>query len=219
MEHETLPDGDALNGDGLALDRRTVLGLLGAGGVSAATGTARGNPGGGKGGEGPTRKWNQDIDARGDDLFDLRSIEVDHVYMAARKADVIIWKDGEGVFHADSSEGMVESGEDIIEVTQAAVGSLTDDRIGPEGSDDLALEAADGETETGTNLVLGTWEDADYQRFEAVPRAPDLYTLEPTHADLAVDVWEVDPGPGADLRHWTPTGSNNQLWAFQDPDA
>lgn len=104
----------------------------------------------------------------------------------------------------------------VWEVTELGEGVF---QIGPKGSDDLALEAENGETETGTNLVPGTWEDADHQRFEAVPRAPDRYSLEPTHADLAVDVWEVDPEPGADLRHWNPTGSSNQLWAFQDPGA
>ncbi|WP_339106150.1 RICIN domain-containing protein [Haloterrigena salinisoli] len=92
-------------------------------------------------------------------------------------------------------------------------------RISPVDADGLALETADGGTDTGTNLELGAWEDADHQKFEANPVAPDRYTLEPTHADdLAIDVWEVDPEPGADLRHWNVTNGSNQLWKFQDPE-
>ncbi|WP_245550146.1 RICIN domain-containing protein [Halopiger xanaduensis] len=92
-------------------------------------------------------------------------------------------------------------------------------RIAAAGDENLVLEAADGGTDTGTNLELGTWEDADYQKFAAVPRSEEAYTLEPTHADLAADVWEVDPEPGADIRHWNPSGGNNQLFKFVESDS
>ncbi len=132
--------------------------------------------------------------------------------------------DDEIVMSVDDDDGLVDGANVYNEtVGEAAVQEWTvtelEDgvyRISPAGDDDLALEAADGETDTGTNLELGTWEDADHQRFEAVPRSPEAYTLEPTHADLAVDVWEVDPDPGADLRHWEPGSSSNQLFAFLD---
>lgn len=91
MGHDTPQHGDDSSGNGFTFDRRTVLGLLEVGGVGVATGTVRGDRGEEKR---PTQKWNQDIDARGHNLFDLRSIEVDYVYTAARKADVIVWKDG-----------------------------------------------------------------------------------------------------------------------------
>lgn len=117
--------------------------------------------------------------------------------------------DGADVYN----ETVGEAAEQLWDVTELEDGVY---RIGPAGADDLVLEAADGGTDTGTNLELGIWEDADHQRFEAVPRSEVGYTLEPTHADLAVDVWEVDPDPGADLRHWNPTGSSNQLFEFVD---
>lgn len=91
-------------------------------------------------------------------------------------------------------------------------------RIAAADNEDLVLEAADGGTDTGTNLELGQWEGADYQKFAAVPESGTGYTLEPTHANLAADVWERDPDPGADIRHWNVTGAENQLFAFIDPD-
>nr|WP_274323151.1 PKD domain-containing protein [Halosimplex aquaticum] len=92
-------------------------------------------------------------------------------------------------------------------------------RISAADADDLVLEAADGGTDTGTNLELGQWEGADYQKFAVVPKSGRGYTLEPTHADLAADVWERDPEPGADIRHWNVTGADNQQFAFLDPSA
>ena len=95
-------------------------------------------------------------------------------------------------------------------------------RIGPADAEDLVLEANDGNTDTGTNLVLGTWNDEDAQRWDVVGlgsvRGNTYYSLQPAHANLAVDVWEVDPDPGADLRFWNPTGANNQGFAFLEPD-
>lgn len=120
--------------------------------------------------------------------------------------------DGANVYN----ETIGEAAQQLWEVTELGDGAY---RIGPAGAEDLVLEAADGDTDTGTNLALGTWEDADYQKFEAVPRSEAGYTLEPTHADLAADVWEVDPDPGADIRHWRPTGSSNQLFEFMESDS
>ncbi|WP_276255868.1 RICIN domain-containing protein [Halomontanus rarus] len=118
--------------------------------------------------------------------------------------------DGANVYN----ETVGEATEQVWEATELEDGTF---RIDAANGDGLVLEAEDGETGTGTNLVLGTWEGAEYQKFEAVPRSDVAYTLEPAHADLAVDVWEVDPEPGADLRHWSPTGGNNQLFTFRDP--
>lgn len=57
----------------------------------------------------------QDVNAQDHDLFDLHSVKIDHVHVAARDAEVIVWKDAEGVFHADSREETVASGEDVLE--------------------------------------------------------------------------------------------------------
>lgn len=118
--------------------------------------------------------------------------------------------DGANVYN----ETVGETDEQLWEVTELGDGVY---RIDAASGNDLVLEAEDSGTGAGTNLMLGTWEGADYQKFEAVLRSDVTYTLEPTHADLAADVWEVDPDPGADIRHWTPSGSNNQLFTFRDP--
>lgn len=68
------------------------------------------------------------MDADSNALDNLNAVDVDHVYTAARDADVIVWKDKKGVFHADGRDGEVASGKDVITVTQAAVDSLTDGR-------------------------------------------------------------------------------------------
>lgn len=112
--------------DGLTLTRRTALGLLGIGTVGAAmAGTTTADHG--DGGD-DVRPWNQHVDAKGHDLRDLHALDVEHVYTAARDADVIVWRDENDVFHADSRDGTVESGEDVMVVTQAAVDSLTEGR-------------------------------------------------------------------------------------------
>ena len=130
--------------------------------------------------------------------------------------DIVMSVDGELVDGANVyNDTWGEASGQVWDVTEVEDGIF---RIGPAGAEDLVIETADGGTDTGTNLELGTWEGADYQKFAAVPGSDVAYTLEPTHASLAVDVWEVDPNPGADLRHWNVTGGNNQLFAFQDPD-
>ncbi|WP_276255884.1 RICIN domain-containing protein [Halomontanus rarus] len=116
--------------DGVTLTRRTALALLGVGGIGAAmSGSAGASSAGGVTGQGAdARPWNQDVDAQGYGLSDLGTLEVDHVHTAARDADVLVWKDEDGVFHADNREETVASGEDVIDVTQAAVDSLTEGR-------------------------------------------------------------------------------------------
>ena len=142
----------SVSSDDLTFTRRTALALLGVGGLGAAmSGNAaaesdrgRGHDRGGHGTQ--TRKWNQDIDARGHDLSNLGSIEVDDVYTAARDADVVVWKDSDGVFHADGRDGQVASGDDVLTVTQAAVDSLTDGRTSKEKVVVVSPGVATGET-------------------------------------------------------------------------
>lgn len=113
--------------DDSTLTRRTVMGLLGIGGAGAMlAGTAGADND--EFGSGSTRKWNQHIDAQGHDLSNLHSIDMGHVFTAARDADVIVWKDESGTFHADGHDGHVASGEDVMVVAQAAVDSLTEGR-------------------------------------------------------------------------------------------
>lgn len=136
---------------------------------------------------------------------------------ALNEDDIVMSVDGDLADGANVyNDTWGEANGQVWDVTELEDGVF---RISPVDADGLALETADGGTDTGTNLELGAWEDADHQKFEANPVAPDRYTLEPTHADdLAVDVWEVDPEPGADLRHWNVTNGNNQLWSFQTPE-
>ncbi len=131
--------------------------------------------------------------------------------------DIVMSVDGELADGANVYNDTVgEASGQTWEVTELEDGVY---RIAAADADDLVLEAADGGTDTGTNLELGQWEGADYQKFAAVPESGTGYTLEPTHADLAADVWERDPEPGADIRHWDVTSTDNQLFAFLDPSA
>ncbi|WP_330633401.1 right-handed parallel beta-helix repeat-containing protein [Halocatena halophila] len=77
---------------------------------------------------GGVRPWNQDVDAQHHRLANLGSIDVEHVHTPARATDVVVWKDADGVFHADGRDEHVTSGSDVLSVTQAAVDSLTPDR-------------------------------------------------------------------------------------------
>lgn len=111
---------------GLVLNRRTALALLGVGGVGTAlTGSVSADHGSDRT---QVRKWNQHVNAQEHDLFNLHGIDVEHVFASAREADVLVWKDEEGTFHADGRDGHVASGEDVMDVTQAAVDSLTEGR-------------------------------------------------------------------------------------------
>ncbi|MFB6119904.1 MAG: hypothetical protein ABEJ68_02170 [Halobacteriaceae archaeon] len=123
--------GDASGaGDDLTFTRRSALALMGAGGVAAATGNAAASHGDAPGNETGrrTRKWNQDVNAQDHDLDNLHSIDVDHVYASARDADVVVWKDDDGGWHADGRDGHVTSTDDVMLAATAAIESLTDGR-------------------------------------------------------------------------------------------
>ncbi|WP_459194764.1 rhamnogalacturonan lyase family protein [Halosimplex sp. J119] len=131
--------------------------------------------------------------------------------------DIVVSVDGELADGANVYNDTVgEASGQTWEVTELDDGVY---RIAAADADDLVLETADGGADTGTNLELGQWEGADYQKFAVVPKSGRGYTLEPTHADLAADVWERDPEPGADIRHWNVTSADNQQFAFLDPSA
>lgn len=152
-ERERTDDGNASesNGEG-DVTRRNTLALLGAGGIgkyfadaSNQTGTgANGAPGGR-----PWYDWSRDVDANDHDLFDLRSLDTHHVYTEARAPDVVVWRDEEGVFHADGHDGLVASGERVLAVTQAAVDSLDEGRT----SKGKVLVASPGEVVEGDSPV------------------------------------------------------------------
>lgn len=116
--------------DRLSFTRRTALSLIGVGGVSGvAEAKRRAKTAGGKQGDDrPARQWRRDVDANSHELFDLDAIEVDHVFTAARDADIVVWHDEEGVYHADGREREVARGSEFMAVVQGAVDSLSDDR-------------------------------------------------------------------------------------------
>lgn len=147
-----------------SLTRRTALALLGGTGAAALSGTGAaqsddegaGDQGNGRGRDG--RPWNRDVDANGNSLYNLASIDVDHVYTSARDANVIVWKDDDGTFHADGADGEVASGDSVVPVAQAAVDSLTDDRTWNE----KVLIASPGEiTGDDGNLELPSYTTLD----------------------------------------------------------
>lgn len=132
-------DGDSHDDGGVAgsderctTTRRAVLALLGVGGFGAmtaerarSTGVAGSNT---KDTKKNGRPWHRDVDANGHDLLNLGALDVRHVHTPARIPDVVVWKDDDGVFHADGHDGQVARGGDVLDVTQAAVDSLTEDR-------------------------------------------------------------------------------------------
>ncbi|MCU4742578.1 RICIN domain-containing protein [Natronoglomus mannanivorans] len=143
MQDPSEPSAETVS-DEFSLTRRTALALLGVGGVASVAGTASasatGEEGERKNDGSPARRWNQDVDAQGHDLSNLGSLEVDHLYTSARDANVIVWRDEEGVYHADSHEETVHSSEDYFETIQAAVDSLSEGRT----SKEKVLVAASG---------------------------------------------------------------------------
>ena len=116
--------------------RRSALMLLGLAGMSTAGSyAARASTEDGEDGTTGTEPWydwEADVDAQGNGLYDLGAVEVDRVYTAARDADVVVWKDKNGIFYADGRDGPVASGEDMIAVIQAAVDSLSEGRTSNE---------------------------------------------------------------------------------------
>ncbi|WP_135305058.1 RICIN domain-containing protein [Haloarcula amylovorans] len=116
-----------------ALSRREVMSAVGSvsfGGAFAGSASAQGNGEGGGSGVGnqPWYEWVADVDAGGNGLQNLGGVEVDHVNTPARAAEVVVWRDDDGTYHADGEAGVVASGEELMGVVQAAVDSLSDDR-------------------------------------------------------------------------------------------
>jgi len=127
--------------------------------------------------------------------------------------DIVMSVDGD--LSAESNVYMDTQGEasgQEWEVSEVSDGTY---RIDVVGGDDLVLAASDGGTDTGTNGVVESWSDADHQKWEATPVGSEGFALEPTHANLALDVWERDETAGADLRHWTPSYGENQTFVFR----
>lgn len=119
-----------------SLPRRGALGLIGAAGLGAALGGSasanQSSNGGPETGNQPWYEWEADVDANGHDLLNLNALDVQHIYTYAREADVVVWKDDEGTFHADGPDGEVASGDSVLAVTQAAVDSLSEGRTSKE---------------------------------------------------------------------------------------
>ncbi len=115
----------------LSLGRREVMSAVGGmslGGAFAGSASADGGAGGSGVGNRPWYDWDADVDAGGNHLRNLGGVDVDHVYTSARAAEVVVWRDGEGTYHADGEGGTVASGEELMGVVQAAVDSLSDGR-------------------------------------------------------------------------------------------
>ncbi|WP_226040014.1 RICIN domain-containing protein [Natrinema sp. DC36] len=116
-----------------SMGRRGAMAVLGAAGLGTAlTGAASARGDEGKGGPNtgnqPWYEWDADVDAGGNGLYDLTALDVDHTYTGAREADVIVWRDDDGVYHADGEDDAVASGEEPMPIVQAAVDALDDDR-------------------------------------------------------------------------------------------
>ncbi|WP_241175185.1 right-handed parallel beta-helix repeat-containing protein [Natronolimnobius sp. AArcel1] len=201
MAGDDLSDGSDTHGHtDSGLTRRMALSLLGVGAVGTAmagvgaAGDGPANSGGGRDG----RPWNQDIDAQGHSLQNLGALEVDHMYTAARDADVIVWKDTEGVFHADNHEETVASGEDVLEVTQAAVDSLTD------GRDWMEKVAVVSPSTVGPADVDDSLDDYEYSDDVAGIELPSYTVLDipaPMRIEETGDQTFVDPIKAADAEH------------------
>lgn len=135
----------------LTYTRRTALALLGVGSVSALAGNAAaaqsddGEPETGT----SEKQWNRDVDANGHSLYELGELDVQHVYTSARDADVIVWRDEEGVFHADGPDGEVASGDGVVPVTRSAIDGLTDGRT----SKEKVVVASPGEVREGDGSI------------------------------------------------------------------
>ncbi|SFG92188.1 Right handed beta helix region [Halopelagius inordinatus] len=152
-ESSSHSDGDEQRTEtALTYTRRTAMALLGVGSVSALAGnaaaaeeTTEGETGGGKEG----KPWNRDVNANGHSLSNLGELGVRHVYTSAREADVVVWKDGDGVFHADGPDGEIANGEAVVSVTRAAIEGLTDGRTSVE----KVVVASPGEIREGDGSI------------------------------------------------------------------
>jgi len=188
-----------------SLSRRTALALLGGTGVAALSGTAaaqfgeereddgeedRGN---GRGNSG--KPWNRDVDANGNGLYNLASLDVGRVYTSARDADVIVWKDDDGTFHADGADGEVASGDGVVPVAQAAIDSLTEGRTWNEKvliASPGEMTSADGSLELPSYTTLDAPATLSIPDGESVP--PVVRAVGAEHIDVESLVVE---GPAA----------------------
>ncbi|RKD89231.1 right-handed parallel beta-helix repeat-containing protein [Halopiger aswanensis] len=120
--------------------------MLGIGSVGTAIGSATPQESADRGRDG--RPWNRDVDANEHTLFDLHSLDVDHVHTAARDADALVWRDEEGILHVDTQDETLYSGEDFTEAVQTALDSLTDGR---DRKERVVVAASGTVTDGGTN--------------------------------------------------------------------
>ncbi|SEW31619.1 RICIN domain-containing protein [Natrinema salifodinae] len=125
----------------------TALGVAGLGAAFGGTASARDRS---DDGTQPWHEWDADVDAAGRDLENLGGLDVEHVFTSAREADVVVWRDEEGGYHADGPHGRVASDEELMAAVQAAVDSLSDDRTVKE----RVLVASSGEV-SGDDEVTG----------------------------------------------------------------
>ncbi|GAB7021370.1 RICIN domain-containing protein [Halostagnicola bangensis] len=117
----------------LSMGRRGALAALGAAGLGAAisgSASAGGKEGANTANTGtqPWYEWDGDVDAGENGLYDLESLEVDHTYTRAGDADVTVWCDGDGTYHADTEDGTISSDDEPMAVLQDALDSLEDAR-------------------------------------------------------------------------------------------
>jgi len=120
-------EGSGLTDD-LTFSRRTALALLGAGGAAAAmSGSANAAPGY-QGDTDREERWDYDVDGQGHDMRDMGRIWADAVVDAARKADVVVWKDDSGDWGAASADEHVGWYDDPVAALNGAIGSLSDGR-------------------------------------------------------------------------------------------
>ncbi|UHQ98502.1 RICIN domain-containing protein (plasmid) [Natrinema zhouii] len=117
----------------ISMGRRGAMAMLGAAGLGTAlTGAASAQQGKGRGGSDtgnqPWYEWDADVNASGNGLYELDTLDVEHTYTDAGEADVLVWRDDDGVYHADGGDDTVASGEEPMPVVQAAVDALEDDR-------------------------------------------------------------------------------------------
>ena len=148
-EPSSRSDGSEQHSDSpLTYTRRTALALLGVGSASAFAGNAAAGPADEEPGT-SGKQWNRDVDANGHGLFELGELDVQHVYTSARDADVVVWRDGAGVFHADGPDGEVASGDRVVPVTRAAIDGLTDERT----STEKVVVASPGEVREGDGSI------------------------------------------------------------------
>jgi len=168
--------------EGRRFTRRTALALLGAGGIAAAaSGPASASHGGGGG----TQTWTQNRNADEHDLLNLHALDAEHVFTPARTPDRVVWKDGNGTFHADGPDGEIANGGDVIDVAQAAVNSLT---AGRDWKETVAVVSPGtvGPTDSSHELVLPSYTVLD---------APTTITVDDS------DPLEVIPVKARDADH------------------